>query len=180
MIYTYAQSVEKYGSKYKVKKAIEDGLLFRIEKGVYSEQKYVSGEQIISMKYPHAVFTMNSAFYYHGLTDVIPDFYYLATEYSAAPITDKRVKQVFENSAPLMMGAIDMDNNGHKICVYSKERMLVELMRNKNKLPFDYYKEILLNYRRILDKLSISLIEDYAYDMPKSDMIMKGLRLEVF
>ena len=180
MIYTYAQSVEKFGSKYNVKKAIEDGRFFRLEKGVYSERKYASGEQIISMKYPHAVFTMNSAFYYHGLTDVIPDFYYLATEHSAAPISDKRVKQVFENSAPLMMGAIDMDYNGNKICVYSKERMLVELMRNKNKLPFDYYKEILLNYRKILGELDISLIEDYAYDMPKSDMIMKGLRLEVF
>lgn len=58
--------------------------------------------------------------------------------------------------------------------------MLVELLRNKNKLPFDYYKEVLGNYRKITDQLSIPEIEDYAYVMPKSKMIMEALQLEVF
>ena len=42
-----------------------------------------------------AVFSLDSAFYYHGLTDVIPDKYYLTTEKSAAKIKDPRVVQIF-------------------------------------------------------------------------------------
>ena len=57
--------------------------------------------------------------------------------------------------------------------------MLVELLRNKNKLPFDYYKEVLLNYREIVHDLDIRAVQDYAVAVPKSDMIMELLRLEV-
>ena len=39
-----------------------------------------------------------------------------------------------------------------EIHMYNKERMLVELLRNKNKLPFDYYKEILENYKQFCEK----------------------------
>ena len=43
-----------------------------------------------------------------------------------------------------------------RISMYTKERMLVELLRKKNKLPFDYYKEILGNYRKIIYELDVS------------------------
>ena len=52
-------------------------------------------------------------------------------------------------------------------------------MRNKNRLPFDYYKEILGNYRKIIDTLDLPLIQDMAIDMPKSRMIMDALQMEV-
>jgi integrase len=53
---------------------------------------------VIRKRYPKAVFTLNSAFYYQGLTGTIPSFYYLATGKDAAKITDKKVKQVFDNT----------------------------------------------------------------------------------
>ncbi len=57
--------------------------------------------------------------------------------------------------------------------------MLIELLRYKSKLPYDYYKEILLNYRKIMPQLNIQAIQDYAYDAPKSGRIMEMLRTEV-
>ncbi len=180
MIYSYTQCLEIYKNKYLLKKAVKLGELFYIEKGVYSDIKYVSELQVISFKYPNTVFSMNSAFFYYNLTDVIPDKYYLVTSRSAAPISDKRVKQIFENSNTLNYGVIEMNYEGVNIRIYSKERMLVELIRNKNKLPFDYYKEILLNYRKILEHLDYRRIEDYAYSVPKTNMIMDTIRKEVF
>ena len=73
-----------------------------------------------------------------------------------------------------------IEYNGIRIIMYNKERMLVELLRNKNKLPFDYYKEILGNYRNIINDLDIPEIQDYAYALPKSGMIMEALQMEVF
>ena len=72
-----------------------------------------------------------------------------------------------------------MDYQGYRIKIYNKERMLVELMRYKNKLPFDYYKEIVLNYRRIIQTLDIGKIEEYVMASPKRELIMDRLQLEV-
>ena len=64
--------------------------------------------------------------------------------------------------------------------MYNKERLLIELLRNKNKLPYDYYKEILINYRTIVHDLDIPMIQDMAMVLPKSGMIMDTLQTEVF
>ena len=69
---------------------------------------------------------------------------------------------------------------GYSIPIYSKERMLIELIRYKTKLPFDYYKEIILNYRKELPKLNIQEIQDLAMEAPKSNKIMGILQTEVF
>ena len=57
--------------------------------------------------------------------------------------------------------------------------MLIELIRNKNKLPFDYYKEILLNYRKVINELDIQAIQEYAFALPKTSMVLETLQLEV-
>lgn len=179
MLYTYEDAVTKFGSKYLLKKAVGEGNFFQQERGVYSDTKYVPALQIISMKYPKAVFTMDSAFYYHGLTDVIPEKYCIATDRDATKICKKNIIQIFENKNLLNLGVEQMKREGCVINIYSKERMLVELLRHKSKLPFDYYKEILLNYRDMIHDLDITLIQDYAYEVPKTSMIMELLQLEV-
>ena len=57
--------------------------------------------------------------------------------------------------------------------------MLVELLRYKSKLPFDYYKEILLNYRKLLPRLNVQDIQDYALESPKSNKVLEALQTEV-
>lgn len=60
------------------------------------------------------------------------------------------------------------------------EWMLIELVRYKSKLPFEYYKEIILNYRKILPTLNIQKIQDYALLAPKSNKVLEILQMEVF
>ena len=96
MLFTYNECVNKYGSKYLVSKAVKAGQLYKQESGVYSDKEYVPALAVIARKYPDAIFTMNSAFYYYDLTDVIPEKFYLATDRDATKIADKRVVQIFE------------------------------------------------------------------------------------
>jgi len=58
-----------------------------------ADNVYESDLAVISKTYSYAVFTMNSAFYYHGLTDTIPRSYYLMTDKASTKIKDKRVCQ---------------------------------------------------------------------------------------
>lgn len=175
-----AEALRAYGSDYFIQQKIDSGELFRIEKGIYSEQQYEPELALVCYKYPKAIVTMNTAFYLYGLTDEIQDEYYMATKREAAPITDHRVKQVFIPGKLLDIGKTTINYKGYEISIFDKERMLVELIRYKSKLTFNYYKEILGNYRRILPQLNPESIRDYAEVMPKCDMIIRTLRLEVF
>ena len=72
-----------------------------------------------------------------------------------------------------------MEREGCSINIYSKERLLVELIRHKSKIPFDLYKEVLLNFREIIYDMDIQAVQEYAYEVPKSSMILQTLQLEV-
>ena len=66
MIYTHKQCLKERGSSYQIKKAVKAGELVQIEKGVYSDTSDVSPLAIISAKYPDAIITLDTAFYFHG------------------------------------------------------------------------------------------------------------------
>lgn len=180
MAISYKQCIEELGSNYQVLKEMSLGRLYLLEKGIYSRQKHESDIAILAVKYPKAVFSMEFAFYHYNLTDTIPDKYCLVTEPHARKILDNRVVQRYENSDILHLGAVQIELDGTCITIYNRERMLLELLRNKNVLPFDYYKEVLGNFRKILHELDTQLIQDYVSQMPKSKMIFKALQLEVF
>lgn len=174
-----ADCLNEYGSDYMIQQKVDAGELFKVGKGVYSTDKNVPVLAVLAYQHPNAVVTMRSAFYIHGLTDVIPDEYDLSTDRNASKIHGNNIKQYFVPSSFLKQGAEIVDYKGYPIRVYNKERMLIELLRYKNKLPFDYYKEVLHNFRQILPKLNIQEIQDYAYAAPKSRMVMNVLQTEV-
>jgi len=57
--------------------------------------------------------------------------------------------------------------------------MLVELMRFKNKVPFDYYKEIISSYRNKIEIMDFGKVEEYAEKFHNADSIMNAIQLEV-
>ena len=179
MVLTYNECIEKYGTDYMIKKELNKGGLFMKEKGLYSTVRNVSDLDIITMKYPRAVFTGKSAFYYHSLTDMIPDHYHLATRREDSRIKDQRVIQSYLKDDIFGPGIIEMKYNNSNIKIYDRERMLVELMRFKKRIPFDLYKEIIQNYRRIVEEMDFGLVEDYAWMFRNGSTIMDQVQMEV-
>lgn len=178
MLYSYQEAIDLYKSDFQLKKAIYNKSIFKIEEGIYSTSEFVSELSVISKKYPEAIFTLNSAFYYQGLTDVIPNYYYLKVKKNKT-INDNRIKVLYENSTGIELGVINFNYANTNIKIYNKERLLIELIRNKNKLPFDYYKEVLGNYRKIIHQLDIQMIQEFAYELPKTNIILETLQMEV-
>lgn len=179
MVLSYDECIKKYKSDYQIRKQTLLHNLYKIEPGIYSDKEYESRTAVIMKKYPKAVFTLNSAFFYQGLTDTIPQSYYLLTDKDDAKITDKSIKQSFDNCSSMDIGVEVINYNGDEIRVFSKERLLVELVRNRTKLPFDYYKEIIGNYRKLIYELDFQAIEEYAEELPKTELVMNTIRMEV-
>ena len=151
MIYSYEDVISKYKNNYQLNKALKDKKIFKIIPGIYSSQEFVNYLQVISKKYPNAVFTSDSAFYYYNLTDVIPQKYFLATNRKASKIMDNKVKQIYVSEDKFNIGVTTIKVDGIKIKIYDKEKLLIELVKNSKNIPFDYYKKIINNYRSISD-----------------------------
>ena len=179
MLLTYQECLDKYGSDYQLKKEIGSGALFMKEKGIYSTKRNASEIDVIMRKYPKTVCTGKSAFYYHSLTDVIPDHYYLATRRTDTRIKDSRVIQSFLKDEIFDAGITEIQYNNSSIRIYDKERMLIELMRFKSKIPMDYYKEIIGNYRKLSFELDFGIVEDYAALFKSSSKLMNMIQMEV-
>ena len=180
MIYNYKEIVKIYKNDYNLKKAINKKEIYKLEKGVYSNKKIVSPLIIYSKKYPNAVITMDSAFYYYNLKNVIPNKVYLATDRNSDKINNSKIVQSFVAKSILNEGKVTLEEDGEKINIYDRERLLIELIRKKKQIPFDYYKEIISNYRAIVDELDMYKIEEYLA-LFKNDLNLSNiLQMEVF
>jgi len=47
-------------------------------------------------------------------------------------------------------------------------------------MGFDYYKEIIASYRKIVDKLDVLNIEEYSSSFDKEEYIFRTIQEEVF
>ena len=77
------------------------------------------------------------------------------------------------------MGKTTIEYDRVDITIYNEERLLIELIRNKRKFSFDLYKEIISNYRKLIHKMDMTQIMEYAYELPKTNMVMETIRLEI-
>jgi len=177
LVYTYKQILEKLKTRENIKKEIENKKIFKLERGIYADNEVADPLIIYSLLYPNAVITMDSALYFYDLTDVIPDKIYLATARGSRIIKNKEINQVFVSKDILLNGKVQIELNGNMINIYDRERLLVEFVRKKNSIPFDYYKEVINNYRKIAHELDMYKIDDYLslykYDVGVSDTLQR-------
>ena len=164
MLYTYNEIKNKYKSTYQIRKALKNKEFFKIEKGIYSDIPNVHYLAVIMKKYPYGVFSSYSAYYYHNLTDVIPN----------------KIKQIRMKDELYNLGKTEIDYEGIKINIYDKERMLIDLARNKNQIGYDLYKEIISNYRKLANTLDTQKIEEYLQYFVNGDKIFEIIQDEVF
>ena len=97
---------------------------------------------------------MDSAFYYHNLTDVIPEKEYLAIKRDSTKISDSRIKVVYYQDKFFDIGISTLNINGVEVKVYDKE-----IIEN--------YREIkeTLNTKKIAEYISNFAIENHLYDV---------------
>jgi len=179
MLYSWKEVNEKYGYPLKVREALDNGEIYKVSRGLYSTKPTINPFVLVAVRYPYAIITMDTAFFIYGLTDVIPDKTYLATLRNATRIIDKNIKQVFLSENIFEPGKTAMSYEGTVITIYDRERMLVEALRNSKSMPFDYYKEIIIGYRKIINDLDFRKIEEYISLFSKNEYLSHILRREV-
>lgn len=180
MLYNHNELKDKYKSTYQIRKALKNKEIFKIEKGIYSDVPNVHYLEVIMQKYSYGIFTSYSAYYYHNLTDVISNKMYLATNRNATTIHSDKIQQIRMKDELYNLGKTQIEYEGITINIYDKERMLIDLARNKNQIGYDLYKEIISNYRKRVNSLDTQKIEEYLQYFVNSDKIFEIIQDEVF
>ena len=180
MLLAYKDCIEKYGSLYQINKAIRSGRLHKVEPRVYSDTGDESELEIIQWKYPNTIMTLGSAYFYYGLTDVIPTEYHMATESHARQIIDPIVRQYYMPEGTLAIGKTNIQYCGDDVRVYDLERLLIETARMKSKLPYDLYKEVITSFRNRINEILPARLQLYLRSFPKRGAIEDIIGEEVF
>ena len=95
-------------------------------------------------------------------------------------IKDPRVRQLFVPTGTCSVGVTEIEHCGERIRIFDKERLLIETVRYKTKLPDDLYHEVIGNYREVRHELYGAKIDDYLQSFPRKDVLYRIIRDEVF
>lgn len=87
-------------------------------------------------------------------------------------------EEIFMDKKFLEIGLAKCKIEDIEINIYDKERMLIELIRYKTKLPYELYKEVINNYRKIKNELNFIKIYNYAKTF-NSPYIIQTIEKEV-
>lgn len=180
MLIDFKTCKARFGSPYQINKAIRDGRIFKMDKGVYSDDGSESEIEVIQMKYPRAIVSFDSAYFYYDMTDYIPDQYTLTIENHAHLVRDERVRFFFVPEEVIDVGVAMFNYDGANIRIYDKERLLIDTARMKARMPADQYKEVVNHYRACRDTLDASKFPEYLERFPHRDRIMRIIDEEVY
>ena len=181
MTMTYKDALEKYGSRYRLRKALSEGRVIRRSRGLYAQADDPESPLAdIAARYPGAILTGATALYLHGLVDMPPETIDAATATGTTKMVVPGIRQTFVRPDALGVGRTEMEADGARVAVYDKERMLLELMRTRNKLPYDLYREAVRSYRREATYLDIYKLQDYAEAIPRGNAYLNPAMEEVF
>lgn len=181
MVATYRECIGKCGGRYRLERMVREGGLYKVCPGIYSDKPEWSDVEVALARYPRAVVTMQSAYSYYELTDSTPDAIHLATDRDAAKIGDPRIVQHFMPKGTMGIGVASCKFLDEEVVrIFDRERLLVETARNKTKLPYDLYKEVIGAFRNIRDTLYPARLADYLEAFPRRDSLLRTIESEVF
>lgn len=180
MLKTYSECLEEFGYDGAICNKLANKALFRVYRGLYSNHPYASWLEICAKRYPKALVSMESSFFYWGLTDRNPEKMHLTTDRDAAKITDTRIAQHFVPAGLLELGAVVRSYNGVEFRTYDLERTAIDLVRAQKKLDFDLYKEVIQSLRQRVSELYPAKIDDYLEFFPYKKSLKAAIEKEIF
>jgi len=180
VLLTYQEALAKLGSRYRVRKAVSKGALHHIGRGIYSTSRSEDTLAVIAKRYPDAILTGQTALYAHGLVTTPPDRIDLATKRGGTKVRNAAIRQHFIPAEWLNVGKSTVLMDGAELAAYDPERMLLELIRSRNKLPYDLYREAVASFRKRAEQLDIYRMQDYAEAIPRGEAHLERAMEEVF
>ena len=170
MLFNYNEVLKIYKNDYQINKALSRHKIYKIEKGIYTNNHSYNKYEVLIKKYPNAVLIGPTALYLKGYLSKEPSLIYLATKRNALRISNKRVKQEFysklEYFAKEYFDAIKTENDRF-LPTFKDEILLVDLLRKKDNYTEEDFNEAFNNFKQKSDFLDFWSIENELLEYNK-------------
>ncbi len=147
------KEIENLGiAKYKIKEYVDEGLLIRESKGIYSIAKEMPDEYVVLQKRSHkAVYSYGTALFFHGLSDRVPRIIdmTLPQGYNASKLkkANPYLRIHYVQPAVLELGAEDIKTpQGSMVRAYNRERCICDLIKNQKKVDKQVFTQAIKVY----------------------------------
>ena len=151
-----AQAVSAGISKSVFYHYVRDRELERVAHGIFlSRDSWVDAMYLIHLRFDQAVFSHETALFFHDLTDREPTEYTVTvkTGYNPTRLKAEGI-QVFTIKAELHDVGLTTAQTpfGHTVLVYNMERTICDLVRSRNSMEMQTFQDALKMYARRKDK----------------------------
>lgn len=150
-------------SKPSLAKFVAQNNYERASLGVYlSPDAWKDEAYLLQLRFPQAVFSHDSALFYHDLTDREPLKLTVTvkTGYNPAKLTQDGVKVFTVKKELYSIGIMTAETPfGHDIRVYDKERTICDVLRSRSSMEVQTFQDALKMYARCKDKNLQNLME---------------------
>ena len=135
----------------RIQTFVEDGKLTRVKNGYYTSKILnYSEEQLITAMFEDGVLTMESGAFYYGYLKQRPAHWSIAisknTSKSRFKLDYPIVVPFYTEPDVLERGVTEVEVAGKKMKIYTKERLICDILKYQEKMEPRYFKEAVLSY----------------------------------
>ena len=135
----------------KINKLIEDGVIERVKYGYYILVDSMPDEKVVISKFfPEAVIFLESALYYYGYTERVPNKWQIAVEKHSNP--DKfnngflQIEPFFIVEKFYDIGISEIKENNSKVKIYDLDKTICDVLRYEKKLDNEVFTNAIKKY----------------------------------
>ena len=137
-------------NRFYISKLEKEGKLEKIKRGLYRDTNKIVENEIFELNkiLPLGVLCLESAAEYYGLTMVIPNKYKLAIKRNTRITLPEYppIKIYYYSEKNYKLGIAEIEKEGKILKIYDIEKTVCDIVKYRNKIGLDIYKEVLKNY----------------------------------
>jgi hypothetical protein len=139
--------IAETANRAEVYQAYNDNKIVRVSRGIYAQNNQYDLLEVLSLRYPKSIFTLDTMFSIYGMTDRFIDIYVLSMLRGSRTIQHERIRQIRQMEQIWLIGQTEVSYRGFIIRGYDKERLLIELFRFESTISKTLFKEVIEYYR---------------------------------
>ena len=148
----------------QIKRMVQEGTISKIKYGYYELTEYIPNDLVIVARlFPDSVIFLESALFYYGYIDRVPQEIQIAVDRSSKTtkydIEYPMVKPFYMEPRFLEVGVEAIEIDGVKIRIFNRDRTMCDVLRFEKKMDYEVFSSAIESYIKDPNKVVRNLFE---------------------
>ena len=148
----------------QIKRMVQEGIISKIKHGYYELTEYIPNDLVIVARlFPDSVIFLESALFYYGYIDRVPQEIQIAVDRSSKTtkydIEYPMVKPFYMEPRFLEVGVEAIEIDGVKIRIFNRDRTMCDVLRFEKKMDYEVFSSAIESYIKDPNKVVRNLFE---------------------